>query len=342
MSISQQLNGDDEEHAPPAVRMLRKVFGDVMIVLAGMTGGMTTDPSMVRAVCLDEPHCDGPDGRPLSREAYREALVRHHIRPDTHGPWLAGRLLHSRLRLALDNPVVVRTVAAMTRLQDGDETKGRAVCSAAAIPDERDPANPLSRHEFDQWAPLLADEFFSDIQLSRFELPVIMLLATLGMMLMVLILSNNALLAPYTGFFVGALRPHSATNADPELPALVRVTSTLPDQSVKTEPVRSADPPIISGKATMVEIIKIDSRPSRSKITRELTNAVFGDRVLLESLSAARSSNAVIFLACTVTASDVRPSEMAVRRAIISRSISTRSDGSTLLRADSTSSTPSR
>ncbi len=37
----------------------------------------------------------------------------------------------------------------------------------------------------------------------------------------------------------------------------------------------------------MVEIIKIDSSPSRSKITNELTNAVFGDKVLLESRSAA-------------------------------------------------------
>ena len=43
---------------------------------------------------------------------------------------------------------------------------------------------------------LLADEFFSTIQLSRFELPVLMLLATLGMLLMV---SAASFLSLYMG-----------------------------------------------------------------------------------------------------------------------------------------------
>ncbi|MFO1247956.1 MAG: NADH-quinone oxidoreductase subunit NuoN [Alphaproteobacteria bacterium] len=49
---------------------------------------------------------------------------------------------------------------------------------------------------------LLADEFFSDIQLSRFELPVIMLLATLGMMLMV---SASSFLSLYMGLELQSL-----------------------------------------------------------------------------------------------------------------------------------------
>jgi len=49
---------------------------------------------------------------------------------------------------------------------------------------------------------LLADEFFSEIQLSRFELPVIMLLATLGMMLMV---SSSSFLSLYMGLELQSL-----------------------------------------------------------------------------------------------------------------------------------------
>ena len=49
---------------------------------------------------------------------------------------------------------------------------------------------------------LLADEFFSQIQLSRFELPVIMLLATLGMMLMV---SSSSFLSLYMGLELQSL-----------------------------------------------------------------------------------------------------------------------------------------
>ena len=49
---------------------------------------------------------------------------------------------------------------------------------------------------------LLADEFFSEIQLSRFELPVIMLLATLGMMLMV---SASSFLSLYMGLELQSL-----------------------------------------------------------------------------------------------------------------------------------------
>ena len=49
---------------------------------------------------------------------------------------------------------------------------------------------------------LLADEFFSDINLSRFELPVLMLLATLGMMLMV---SSASFLALYMGLELQSL-----------------------------------------------------------------------------------------------------------------------------------------
>src|ERR1700749_2119913 len=43
---------------------------------------------------------------------------------------------------------------------------------------------------------LLADEFFATINLSRFELPVLMVIATLGMMLMV---SSASFLALYMG-----------------------------------------------------------------------------------------------------------------------------------------------
>jgi hypothetical protein len=49
---------------------------------------------------------------------------------------------------------------------------------------------------------LLADEFFSDIKLSRFELPVLMLLATLGMMLMV---SSSNFLSLYMGLELQSL-----------------------------------------------------------------------------------------------------------------------------------------
>jgi NADH-quinone oxidoreductase subunit N len=49
---------------------------------------------------------------------------------------------------------------------------------------------------------LLADEFFSSIQLSRFELPVVMLLATLGMMLMV---SASSYLSLYMGLELQSL-----------------------------------------------------------------------------------------------------------------------------------------
>jgi NADH-quinone oxidoreductase subunit N len=49
---------------------------------------------------------------------------------------------------------------------------------------------------------LLADEFFSSIQLSRFELPVLMLLATLGMMLMV---SASSFLSLYMGLELQSL-----------------------------------------------------------------------------------------------------------------------------------------
>ncbi len=49
---------------------------------------------------------------------------------------------------------------------------------------------------------LLADEFFSDIKLSRFELPVLMLLATLGMMLMV---SSSNYLSLYMGLELQSL-----------------------------------------------------------------------------------------------------------------------------------------
>ena len=49
---------------------------------------------------------------------------------------------------------------------------------------------------------LLADEFFSDIKLSRFELPVLMLLATLGMMLMV---SSSSFLSLYMGLELQSL-----------------------------------------------------------------------------------------------------------------------------------------
>ena len=49
---------------------------------------------------------------------------------------------------------------------------------------------------------LLADEFFSSIQLSRFELPVVMLLATLGMMLMV---SASSFLSLYMGLELQSL-----------------------------------------------------------------------------------------------------------------------------------------
>src|SRR4051812_34934340 len=49
---------------------------------------------------------------------------------------------------------------------------------------------------------LLADEFFSDIKLSRFELPVLMLLATLGMLLMV---SAGSFLSLYMGLELQSL-----------------------------------------------------------------------------------------------------------------------------------------
>jgi NADH-quinone oxidoreductase subunit N len=49
---------------------------------------------------------------------------------------------------------------------------------------------------------LLADEFFSEINLSRFELPVLMLLATLGMMLMV---SASSFLSLYMGLELQSL-----------------------------------------------------------------------------------------------------------------------------------------
>jgi NADH-quinone oxidoreductase subunit N len=49
---------------------------------------------------------------------------------------------------------------------------------------------------------LLADEFFSDIKLSRFELPVLMTLATLGMMLMV---SSASFLSLYMGLELQSL-----------------------------------------------------------------------------------------------------------------------------------------
>jgi NADH-quinone oxidoreductase subunit N len=49
---------------------------------------------------------------------------------------------------------------------------------------------------------LLADEFFSDIQLSRFELPVLMLLSTLGMLLMV---SSASFLSLYMGLELQSL-----------------------------------------------------------------------------------------------------------------------------------------
>ncbi len=49
---------------------------------------------------------------------------------------------------------------------------------------------------------LLADEFFTSIQLSRFELPVVMLLATLGMMLMV---SASSFLSLYMGLELQSL-----------------------------------------------------------------------------------------------------------------------------------------
>jgi NADH-quinone oxidoreductase subunit N len=49
---------------------------------------------------------------------------------------------------------------------------------------------------------LLADEFFSDIKLSRFELPVLMLLATLGMLLMV---SSASFLSLYMGLELQSL-----------------------------------------------------------------------------------------------------------------------------------------
>jgi len=49
---------------------------------------------------------------------------------------------------------------------------------------------------------LLADEFFSQINLSRFELPVLMLLATLGMMLMV---SSSSFLSLYMGLELQSL-----------------------------------------------------------------------------------------------------------------------------------------
>ena len=49
---------------------------------------------------------------------------------------------------------------------------------------------------------LLADEFFADIKLSRFELPVLMLIATLGMMLMV---SANSFLSLYMGLELQSL-----------------------------------------------------------------------------------------------------------------------------------------
>jgi len=49
---------------------------------------------------------------------------------------------------------------------------------------------------------LLADEFFSDINLSRFELPVLMLLATLGMLLMV---SSASFLSLYMGLELQSL-----------------------------------------------------------------------------------------------------------------------------------------
>ncbi len=49
---------------------------------------------------------------------------------------------------------------------------------------------------------LLADEFFSAIKLSRFELPVLMLLASLGMMLMV---SSNSFLSLYMGLELQSL-----------------------------------------------------------------------------------------------------------------------------------------
>ena len=49
---------------------------------------------------------------------------------------------------------------------------------------------------------LLAEEFFSSIKISRFELPVLMLLASLGMMLMV---SSNSFLALYMGLELQSL-----------------------------------------------------------------------------------------------------------------------------------------
>jgi NADH-quinone oxidoreductase subunit N len=49
---------------------------------------------------------------------------------------------------------------------------------------------------------LLAEEFFSDLKTSRFELPVLMLIATLGMMLMV---SANSFLALYMGLELQSL-----------------------------------------------------------------------------------------------------------------------------------------
>ena len=72
---------------------------------------------------------------------------------------------------------------------------------------------PLSRTDFARFAKililigaalsiLLAEEFFSSIKLSRFELPVLMLLATLGMMLMV---SATSFLSLYMGLELQSL-----------------------------------------------------------------------------------------------------------------------------------------
>ena len=165
VSISRQLNGDERtSKVPPAVRTLRKVFSDVVIVLAGTTGETMTggvggsDPTKVCSVNLDDAHCKNAiTGRELSREEYREALVYAHLPSHTHGPWLAPRLLKSRLRLALDNPRVVYVLGLMTRLVP-PSTSDLSIQTEPTVLPARVP-NPLSLHEFDQWAPLLANAY---------------------------------------------------------------------------------------------------------------------------------------------------------------------------------------
>jgi NADH-quinone oxidoreductase subunit N len=77
---------------------------------------------------------------------------------------------------------------------------------------------------------LLADEFFSTIQLSRFELPVLMLLATLGMLLMV---SSASFLSLYMGLELQSLalyvlaafnRDHLRSPGSTEFSAIAAVT----------------------------------------------------------------------------------------------------------------------